>query len=453
MNKHLLRQLKRTRLQENEVPKSLDDWKAFLQIVSESYDQAEDSRYLLERSLEISSREMAEKIELNKQLGLRLAHAGKLASIGTLASGVAHELNNPLAAIKGYVELICQRNDLHENAREKLGKVIKQIARMTSTINHLRKLSQDTSNKERTLMSFLDPIFESHELLRSKLEFEKIKVILPPRDITIPIVGDPVRLESVFQNLFTNSIDAFIERNIGESRTIEISIEEESRGLICISYVDNAGGIPAEILEKIFDPFFTTKQIGTGTGLGMSISHQVIQDHGGKISVTSQDGGKTRFEIALPLAENVNRHNTLVCENIQKVFSPPSYFKKLLVIDDEEAIVEFLKETLTPFFDVRTATTSEEAVLKLQTEVFSLVITDLNLPGKNGLDIAVLARKIRPDIKLIFTSGYSHSEYYERTKSFAPYIFLEKPFLDVKAVLCEILDFVHQDPENQPSVA
>lgn len=453
MNKYLLRQLKRTRLQENSIPNSLEDWKAFLQIVSESYDQAEDGRYLLERSLEISSREMAEKIELNKQLGLKLAQAGKLASVGTLASGVAHELNNPLAGIKGYVELISQRSDLDQNSREKLGKVMKLVARMTSIINHLRKLSRDSSNSDRKLMSFLEPVFGSFELLRSKLDFENIKVTLPPRDIMIPVVGDAARLESVFQNLFTNSLDAFIERNISEPRTIEVSIGEESRGLIHISYIDNAGGIPTEILDRIFDPFFTTKQIGAGTGLGMSISHQVIQDHGGKISVVSSGDGKTRFDIALPIEENANRHNTLSCENIKKVFTPPSYFKKMLVIDDEEAILEFLKETLSPFFDVRTATSAEDAINILQQESFTIIVTDITLPGKSGIEIAEEARKIKPDIKIVFTSGFSHSEYYDKTKGFAPYIFLEKPFLDVKAVMCEILDFVDHAHEDHPSAA
>ena len=278
----------------------------FLGAVEGAFNSFEQDRYLLERSLEISSKEMQERLHQNIAMSAQLAQASKLASVGTLASGIAHELNNPLTGIQGYTELMLLTPDRSDKDQAFLEKTKKLCARMGKTINQLRKLARDSSLDERKSFSLMEPISDTIELLGAQVASRGLELIVrnacSPEQLTMH--GDPIQMVSVFQNLITNSCDAFGEKDIRTGGKIELMISiVQGSDDIKVVYRDNAGGIPKKILAKVFDPFFTTKPVGAGTGLGLSICRQTVLDHQGHIQLDVEEGVGTMFTIMLPRFE------------------------------------------------------------------------------------------------------------------------------------------------------
>ena len=174
INRLIKRQMRKNGLSLDECPKNEEEWKEFINLISNTYDEFEQDRYLLERSLELSSQEMHEKFEKNKQMSMQLVQANKLSSLGTLSSGIAHELNNPLTALLGFLEIMKKVN-LDEGKRESyIERSFKLVNRMSSIVNHLRKLSRDTEGDDHTETDIVDTVIDSFSLLGKQLEFENI---------------------------------------------------------------------------------------------------------------------------------------------------------------------------------------------------------------------------------------------------------------------------------------
>lgn len=227
----------------------------------------------------------------------QLLHSAKLASIGTLASGVAHEINNPLAIIAGYAQImeksckdLCQKGN-----PEKIKQILNAAERASNIVKNLNNFSrQDTNNIDRVdihscireVLSLVKNIFEKENLkLESHLEAEHFIV-----------KANAGKMSQVLMNILSNAKDALKGKL---NATVTISTQNTNEGLLVI-ISDNGQGIPPKIIKKIFDPFFTTKEPGKGTGLGLSISHTIIQSFGGTIHAKSELGIGTRFEILLP---------------------------------------------------------------------------------------------------------------------------------------------------------
>lgn len=244
----------------------------------------------------------SQQVDLENQL----LHTNRLAVLGTIGAGLAHELNNPLTSISLEAEFLT--DELEEAGMEDAVSSVKNITmgaeRMQRVIKHLLEYIRkgDDKNDElihlsdlhRDAMLFLDRQFQSR-----KIEFENhIESGLHVRGIRADV-------ESVLHNLLTNTRDAFdsLKKDIGERR-IEINISKVSDLWAEISYFDNAGGIPPKVRRNIFDPFFTTKGEGKGTGLGLSISRNIVHNMGGTIDCESRDGW-TKFTILLPIADEV----------------------------------------------------------------------------------------------------------------------------------------------------
>jgi two-component system NtrC family sensor kinase len=226
----------------------------------------------------------------------QLVHTEKIASLGRMAAGVAHEINNPLAGILIYAELL--RRDLAEEAayRENLDVIINQTMRCQQIVNRLLDFSRQTLGQKK-LFDANEVIQRVVELISHQAFFHNIKVIRR-LDPNLPqIIGDPGQLQQVFSNLLLNAADAMTG-----SGEITITTEPAPYGDgVVLKFADTGGGIPPDIIDKIFEPFFTTKPPGKGTGLGLSIVYGVIQRHGGSIDAESRPGGGTTFTIRLPL--------------------------------------------------------------------------------------------------------------------------------------------------------
>jgi len=244
------------------------------------------------QEMERREQELREKQE-------QLVQAGKLATLGELTTGVAHELNNPLNNIGLFVGNVLDQIRLGrfdaEAAERELENAMEQVRKATVIISHLRTFGRAAS------VTFepadIDEVIEhSLLLMQEQLRLRGIEVVLDLCAEELVVFGNPIQLEQVFVNLLTNARDA-----LEDARTKRIWIETtRDEELITIRFSDSGPGIPRELEQRIFDPFFTTKEVGAGTGLGLSITYSIVKEHGGEIAVEQRDGRGAGFWIELP---------------------------------------------------------------------------------------------------------------------------------------------------------
>jgi histidine kinase len=246
----------------------------------------------------ITANDITERIQTEQQL----AQTSKMATLGELSAGVAHELNQPLTVIKTGSNFILRKvRDKQPISEEDLTTLAKemdaQVDRASRIINHLREFGRKTEI-HKSAIQVNEAITGMLTVIGKQLELRKIKVVLD-LDAELPrILGDKNRLEQVFLNLSMNARDALEEKE-GADKVIRIRSFFESPW-VTIEFFDNGCGIPAEIQEKIFEPFFSTKGVGQGTGLGLSISYGIIRDYQGQIKVASRKGEGTTFTLLFP---------------------------------------------------------------------------------------------------------------------------------------------------------
>jgi two-component system NtrC family sensor kinase len=239
------------------------------------------------------------------QLGRQLMEAGKMASLGELSAGVAHEINNPLAIIlterQILLDMLEQTQDLDEGFRkeltESLNQMDVQINRCKRITHNLLRFSRRTRSviEKIDLNSFLEEVVD---LMEREARSSGIKFQTDLDENLKPVLTDPSQLQQVFLNLITNAIDAHDGKPYGTIRVATRADDEHRK--VFIHFADTGAGIPKEIVNKIFDPFFTTKAVGKGTGLGLSICYSIMQRLGGSISVKSQVGQGTEFTLTVP---------------------------------------------------------------------------------------------------------------------------------------------------------
>jgi PAS domain S-box-containing protein len=364
-----------------------------------------------------------EKITIQAQL----TQASKLASLGTLGAGVAHELNNPLVGVRGFADLILTSSDSSSRIRDWAQKIVKTSMRMQKIINHLRSFATDTTENEWTDLAINSPITDSLIIFQSQLAIAAIDVELNLEDNLPMVNGDHNQLESIFQNLISNSRDAF-ESSKTPAGVRNISFRSHSQdGNVIVTYSDTAGGIPKNVIARIFDPFFTTKDVGKGTGLGLSISHTIVKEHGGKIDVASVLNVGSTFTISLPIS-TANIHEEFlpsgseaskiwaatpvrgtpaqyIDASIAKVIKKPN----ILVVDDEDIILEVVEGYLAARANLAMTTDSYEALEHVLSGNYDLLITDIKMPKMNGLELISKIRKKNATIPIIVMTEHAQS--------------------------------------------
>jgi two-component system, NtrC family, sensor kinase len=242
--------------------------------------------------------DMRETLKLRQKLEesqTQLLQAEKIASLGRLSAGVAHEINNPLAGILIYAELLRRDMDPAFKGKEFVDEIINQTMRCQQIVNRLLEFSRQ-SKVQRTLLDLNTVVDRVVELILHQALFHDIKVVRNLDPELPQFMGDPGQLQQVLANLLINAADALQGHG---TITITTRPGPEKEGVI-LTFSDTGPGIPAYIRDKIFEPFFTTKPVGKGTGLGLSIVYSVIQRHGGTIEVDSRPGVGTTFTIRLP---------------------------------------------------------------------------------------------------------------------------------------------------------
>ena len=279
--------------------------RALLHILQDSHNsnlRLEDSRKAMIHimgDLRETTQEMERREHELREKQEQLVQAGKLATLGELTTGVAHELNNPLNNIGLFVGNVIDyvRMGRVDNERmlEDLEKVVDQVQKATEIISHLRTFGRAAAVTLEPV-SVNDVIERALSLTQEQLRLRQIDIELDLCHDAPVVLGNSIQLEQVFINLLTNARDALVE---AEERRISVQCSIEG-DMVVILFRDTGPGIPEGLEQRIFDPFFTTKEVGTGTGLGLSITYGIIKDHRGSITVESIPGAS--FRIELPLA-------------------------------------------------------------------------------------------------------------------------------------------------------
>jgi PAS domain S-box-containing protein len=381
-----------------------------------------------------------------KQLEKQFLRAQRLESLGMLASGIAHDLNNVLTPIIGIVQLLPHKiPDLDEQTQRLLQVLDTSANRGADLVKQILAFTRGVEGKPvTTQISHI--IAEIQKIIRQTFP-KNIELELELAPKLWQISADVTMLHQVLLNLCVNARDAM--PNGGticiQAENVEIDknyarmhLDAQIGDYLVVTIADTGAGIPAEIIDRIFDPFFTTKEIGKGTGLGLSTVMGIIKSHHGFVTVYSEVGKGTRFQIYLPATDT---HET---ESIATVLPPRGQNQLILVVDDETAIQEITKATLeVNGYRVVTASDGIEAIAIYaeQKREIAVVLLDLMMPLLDSLTIVRTLSKINPQIKIVTMSGLATNESVTKTMTAGVSAFLAKPFtalelLNLLAKLC-----------------
>jgi len=351
-------------------------------------------------------RDIAERKKMEQQF----LQTEKLSSLGELAGGVAHDFNNVLSAILGRAQLLMRRinklgtdksaDKLMSEISESLKVIEKASLDGADTVHRIMKFARKEKEQDFVGVDLHDVIDDAIEFTRPKWKGQAeakgiIINILKDFSASAPYVsGNASELREVITNILSNAFDAM---PAGGDVWIKSRIEG---GWVFVEIADSGGGIKEDILDKIFDPFFTTKG-PKSTGLGMSVSYGIIDQHGGNISVRSAQGEKTVFTVSLPLDQSP------VVETHGKKPAPVQKKMGILLIEDEKSVCDVLKEMLTgEGHAVTVAYDGKQGLALFAQNRFDLVITDLAMPGMSGWQVAKAIKTTDNKVPVILTTGW-----------------------------------------------
>lgn len=366
-----------------------------------------------------------------KQLEAQFLRTQRMESLGTLAGGIAHDLNNVLAPILMSVQLL-QMDALSERNQRLLKTMEANIKRGAALVKQVLSFARGYEGDRTTLQ--LKHIISEVEQITRETFLKTIKLSFDISSALFPIVGNSTQLHQVFMNLFLNARDAMpnggklsvkAENCCVDEHYVKMNIDAVVGMYIVVTITDTGCGIPAEHLERVFEPFFTTKEVGKGTGLGLSTAIGIIKSHGGFINVDSEVGKGTQFKVYLPSADNQQSQSITLDKDLLT-----GNGELILIVDDETAIREITKLSLETYnYRVLTASDGVEALAiyaQYQKEI-DLVLLDMMMPAMDGSLTIRTLQKINPSIKIIAISGLISNEKVAESSGNGVKAFLSKP--------------------------
>ncbi len=365
-------------------------------------------------------------ITVERDLHRQLLQAEKIASLGQLVSGVAHELNNPLGAILGSAELALEQQPSPAIA-ESLHRVVDQTERCRGIIANLLTFARERQ-AERLPVDVNAVVVRALDLQAYALSVDDIQVDLNlARDLPF-VLGDPARLQQVVLNLILNAHHAMSRR--GRGRLSFVTAARHHRVLLTVS--DTGPGISAANLARIFDPFFSTKPVGEGTGLGLAVSMGIVLDLGGDMWAESLPGHGARFYVELPEATFAPVAEPIPSPAVSLEATPaPSLGVRVLLIEDEVAVRDVIECVLeAEGYLVQTAPDGQDAVIMLATTDFDAVLCDLRTPRMDGIHLYRHVAKHNPGLasRFVIITGDAASDYTRRFLDSVGVPVLLKPF-------------------------
>lgn len=356
-----------------------------------------------------------------KNAQAKLVQAGKLAAMGQLGAGIAHELNQPLAGIQLLLSSIRRQPDRPiERVTEELDMIAEQITRMGRIVDNVRAFARK-SNFQPGPTSPLQPLDRAQMLMAEQLRLSGIELATEIENDLPLIHGDAVQLQQVFLNLLSNALHA-LEVHEGVKR---VDIGARSRGEAVEFWVQDSGpGISVEVRDNIFEPFFTTKEPGRGTGLGLSLCYGIVQGHSGEIHVEQPEVGGTRVVFRIPVARDArlaSADETTVEQN-----KPDA---RILVVDDEAMLRKVIGSCLVQLgYSFEVAADARSALCLAAKGSFDLALIDLKMPTVDGRALCAKLRGQHPELTLVVMSGFVTEEDHAELDELGVAAVLSKPF-------------------------
>jgi two-component system, cell cycle sensor histidine kinase and response regulator CckA len=383
-------------------------------------------------------------ISERKKLEAQFLRAQRLESLGTLASGIAHDLNNVLTPIIGIVQLLPLR----------IGPLDERNTRLLQTLEASARRGADLVKQILSFTRGIEGKPTNTQVSHLLAEIQKIILQTFPKNIELTmaldanlwmIAADATLLHQVFMNLCVNARDAMpnggtlqisAENVVLDENYVRMNLDAQAGSYVVITIADTGIGIPPETMDRIFDPFFTTKEIGKGTGLGLSTVLGIIKSHHGFVNVYSEVNKGSRFKMYLPATDT---------QEFAPIAEPPPRLgagELILIVDDEVAIQDITQATLeTHGYQSITANDGVEAIALYaeRKHDISAVLLDLMMPSLDSITIIRTLCRLNPDVKIIAMSGLATNESVTRTMSEGVQGFLAKPF-----TANELLDLLSQ---------
>jgi signal transduction histidine kinase/ActR/RegA family two-component response regulator len=346
----------------------------------------------------------------HERLTAQLHQSQKLEALGTLAGGIAHDFNNVLGAVLGYAELAGQHSGPGSLQRRYIENIVTAANRARELVARILAFSRPGVGSSRPV-SLQKILMEVQSLTCAALPPEvRVEMSVPPAPLVV--AGDAAQLHQMLANLVTNAVQAAGPGGTVSVRAAAMEVREArdctvgrlQRGrYACIEVSDTGAGMSAAQVERIFEPFFTTKPVGAGTGLGLSLVHGIVLDHGAALEVSSRPGAGTTFSVHLPLTEGEPAQEPAPLQ------APRGKGEAILVVDDEENLVLLAEEVLASLgYEPVGCVGAGEAlrVFRAAPQRFDALLTDAIMPEMSGLELLAELRRVRPELPAILVSGY-----------------------------------------------
>ncbi|MHB8417403.1 MAG: two-component system sensor histidine kinase NtrB [Myxococcales bacterium] len=371
-------------------------------------------------------RDVTEKRSVEAQL----MAADRLAAVGTLAAGVAHEINNPLAAVIGNLDAALQDLRRPEPGPDLAARLLEELRDSRDCAERIRIIVRDLRvfcHSDEDRRTLVDPrrIFESTLRMAQNEIRHRARLVTSYADVPSVEVNES-RLGQVLLNLVVNAVQA-IPEGCFEANEIRIATRGDSDEVV-FEVADTGCGMSAEVRRHIFEPFFTTKPVGVGTGLGLAICHRIVAAQGGRIEVESEPGQGSVFRVHLPAVKSGEAGAT----------APPAEAAaaagrrgRVLVVDDEEAVGKSVRRLLSPEHEVAVTTSAREALARLSAgERFDVILCDLMMPDLSGADFYEALQRLAPEQagRMIFMTGGAFSERSRQLLASTASARIDKPF-------------------------
>ncbi len=370
-----------------------------------------------------------------KSLEAQFVQSQKMQAIGQLAGGVAHDFNNLLTAISGHCDLLLLRHDQGDSDFSDLTQINQNANRAAALVGQLLAYSRKQTLRPQ-ILDLQDTLSDLGHLL-NRLVGAKMDLSLSHDPVLSKIKADKRQLEQVIMNLVVNARDAMPQGGQIRIETENVDLKEPLRRdravvspgrYVSIKVIDKGTGIPRDKLQKVFEPFYTTKRTGEGTGLGLSTAYGIIKQSGGFIFADSTRGEGTEFQILLPAFDAVEHVEPKPV--VEKTAVTPTDGVVLLV-EDEAPVRAFASRALQlRGFNVLEAESAEDALELLEDEALKvdIFVSDVVMPGKDGPSWVQEALTSRPDVNVVFMSGYAEETFGDTQAKIPNSVFLPKPF-------------------------
>ena len=399
------------------------------------------SRLLDERGKTVGYLGMIRDVTEQRKLQSQLMVSDRMASVGTLAAGVAHEINNPLAIVIANLDYVAENvgrlgmDDSGAKSRACTDPML--LEEITKSLEDAREASERVRFIVRDLRIFSrSPAEEPHgpvdvtAVIESSLRMgwteirHRAKLVKSYADVP-PVEANEARLGQVFLNLIVNAAQALPEGR-AEKNEVRVGTRRDGERVV-VEVSDTGAGIPPEIIGRVFDAFFTTKAVGVGTGLGLAICHRIVADIGGELTVESELGKGTTFRVSLPVARDSERMTVAPVEPM----AVPGRRGRILVVDDDVVVATIVKRVLSKEHDVVALVAAADALALCESgEEFDLILCDLMMPDMTGMDFHHELSRVCPAQarRMIFMTGGAFTAAAQRFLSETQTEHLEKPF-------------------------